>query len=107
MAVRVEQPWPGGHQGPLCASYHQVVSDGTTGLPLSGEGEGVGGGEVKKRGSRRGVDWNVPRKDRGCEREEKKGEEKERGCLRGRRLDHPSLSHRCTAGEMCFTVMTQ
>lgn len=66
-----------GHQGPLCAGYHQVVSDGAAASRSQERGEGLrsgggGGEEVRRRRCRRGVDWNVPRRDREREREEKK-----------------------------------
>ena len=72
-----------GHQGPLCAPYHQVVSDGAAASRSQERGEGWEGEEVRRRRCRRGVDWNVPRRDREPKERKRKGREKRRRLFEG------------------------
>lgn len=67
-----------GHQGPLCAGYHQVVSDGAAGLPLSGEGTGRGGGEEERVHERRRLECSQKRQK---ERKRKRLFERDVSCI--------------------------
>lgn len=79
-----------GHQGPLCASNHQVLSDGPTASRCMG-------GKVQE--------WRRLECSQKRRRVRKRGRGKERGYLKGVRLEHLFLTHRCTAaGTRCGIV---
>lgn len=84
-----------GQQGPLCASYHQVVSDGTAASRSQKRN--------RVRRGRRGRGEGAQEEHAGMFPDEtgsvKKKREIERCCLKGRLLYHLCWSHRCTVEE--------